>query len=65
MYRITWTIDLNAKSPKAAAKEALRIQRDPKSTATMFDVSYLKISKRKSGKHREEYVTEQFDLLGE
>jgi hypothetical protein len=37
-YRVTWEIDIYAKSPRAAAKEALRIQRDPQSHATMFYV---------------------------
>ena len=38
-YRVTWTIDLDAESPKAAAKIALTYQRDPHSTATVFDVT--------------------------
>jgi hypothetical protein len=50
-YRVKWEIDIYAKSPKAAAKKALKIQRDPKSTATVFDVgipcwSYLKVTKK-------------------
>jgi hypothetical protein len=37
-FRVTWTIDVEADSPEAAAREALRIQRKPDSTATVFDV---------------------------
>lgn len=36
-YRVVWEIDIDAKSPKDAAKEALRIQRD-KTDATCFSV---------------------------
>lgn len=38
-YTVTWEIQLHATSPKAAAYEALRIQRDPNSLATFFEVS--------------------------
>lgn len=37
-YRLVWEIDICATSPKAAAKKALKYQRDPDSTATVFDV---------------------------
>lgn len=37
-YRITWTIDVGADSPEAAAAIALEIMRDPSSTATTFEV---------------------------
>lgn len=37
-YRVIWMIDVDAKSPQDAALEALKIQRDPESTATSFDV---------------------------
>ena len=38
-YRVTWVIDIfDAASPRAAAKHALEIQRDPESTATVFTV---------------------------
>jgi hypothetical protein len=37
-YRVIWMIDIDAKSPHEAAAEALKIQRDPQSTATSFDV---------------------------
>ena len=41
-YRVTWEIDVHAKSPRAAAREALRIQRDPESIATVFSVRETK-----------------------
>lgn len=37
-YRIVWEIDIEASSHKEAAEEALKIQRDPESLATVFDV---------------------------
>lgn len=37
-YRIVWTIELNATSPKEAARLALETQRDPGSLATVFQV---------------------------
>lgn len=38
-YLVTWQIDIeNVDSPEEAARSALRIQRDPTSTATCFDV---------------------------
>lgn len=39
LYRVTWKIDINAESPREAAEEARRIQRDPDSTANVFDVT--------------------------
>ena len=38
-YHVVWEIDIDAKSPEAAAKEALAIMQDPASTATVFDVT--------------------------
>ena len=38
-YHVTWEIDLAADSPREAAREALAIQRDPGSIATVFDVT--------------------------
>ena len=38
-YYVTWSIELEATSPKAAAEMALEIQRDPESIATVFVVS--------------------------
>jgi hypothetical protein len=44
-YRVTWEIDLDATAPRAAAREALRIQRDPESIATVFGVRKIKKAK--------------------
>jgi len=38
-YMVQWEIELSAKSPEDAAAKALKIQRDPDSTATVFDVT--------------------------
>lgn len=37
-FVVIWEIDIWAKSPEAAARAALEIQRDPSSTSTVFDV---------------------------
>lgn len=37
-YFVSWEIDIEAASAEAAALEALRIQRDPESIATVFHV---------------------------
>lgn len=37
-YRVRWEIDIEANTPQQAAQEALVIQRDPNSNATVFDV---------------------------
>lgn len=37
-YLVSWTIDFWANSADEAAEEALRIQRDPNSIATVFRV---------------------------
>lgn len=37
-YKVIWEIDVEARSYVEAAKEALKIQRDPDSTATFFEV---------------------------
>jgi hypothetical protein len=37
-YRVTWEIDIDAYTPKQAAKSALRIMRDPESIANVFTV---------------------------
>ena len=42
-YRVKWEIDIEADSPFAAAREALRIQRDTESTATVFIVGRRQI----------------------
>jgi hypothetical protein len=38
-YRVTWEIDVTAENPTKAAKEALDIQRDGGSLATVFGVT--------------------------
>jgi hypothetical protein len=38
-YRVTWEIDLSAKTPEDAAVMALAIHRDPTSIATVFAVT--------------------------
>lgn len=37
-HRVIWEIDSEAPTPRAAAEEALRIQRNPQSSAVVFDV---------------------------
>lgn len=37
-YRVVWEIDIWASTPRKAAEEALKMQRDPNGTATVFDV---------------------------
>ena len=39
MYKVRWEIDVDAEDPQAAARKALQIQRDPNSTATVFDMN--------------------------
>ena len=36
--RVRWEIDVDARTTREAARKALRIQRDPESIATVFDV---------------------------
>lgn len=39
-WLVTWKIDIEeAETPRDAAREALKIQRDPQSTATVFEVT--------------------------
>jgi hypothetical protein len=51
-YRVKWEIDIEADSLRQAAVKALEIQRDPNSTATVFEVNGEKIdlSERKKKK---------------
>jgi len=44
-YRVVWEIDIDAKSPKEAVKQALQIQRDSGSEATYFEVTNIKTKK--------------------
>ena len=38
MYTVCWEMQVFARSPREAAKQALEIQRDPDGTATVFTV---------------------------
>jgi hypothetical protein len=38
MYRVMWSIDIEADTPESAAEQALTMQRDPESTATVFAI---------------------------
>lgn len=40
-YIVTWTIDIDADSPRDAAEQALAIQRDPASIAAVFSVQHV------------------------
>ena len=42
-YTIRWTVDLDANSPLGAAQQALDIQRDSDSIATVFDVQLAEL----------------------
>ncbi len=37
-YHVTWEIDVDAENEEDAARQALEMQRDPESSATVFDV---------------------------
>jgi len=37
-YRVTWEIDIDEDTPRAAAQRAQEIMRDPESIATVFKV---------------------------
>lgn len=39
LYHVVWEIEVSAASPLDAARNALAIQRDPESSATIFDVT--------------------------
>lgn len=41
IYKVTWEMDIEAESYEEAAQEALEIQRDPESIATVFNVKIL------------------------
>lgn len=41
LYRVTWTIDLDADTPREAAQRARDIQLSAESTATVFEVAVL------------------------
>ena len=37
-FKVTWEIEIEADTPEDAARQALAIQRDPESIATVFEV---------------------------
>ena len=41
-YRVMWGLEIDSVSPHHAALEALRVQRDPESIATVFVVEDIK-----------------------
>jgi hypothetical protein len=41
-YRVSWEIDIYSTTPQRAARQALDIQRNPVSTATVFDILNVK-----------------------
>jgi hypothetical protein len=51
LHRVTWEIDIEADTARAAALRAQEIQRDPESSATVFKV------------HRENGAVATFDLV--
>jgi len=63
MYRVTWTIEIDARSHRAAAQKALKIQRDPESLATVFEVRSFKATRATSTKKRHNYEYKEIDLL--
>ena len=65
-YYVTWTIEIEATSPKVAAELALKIQRDAESIATVFMVSdengaVARIDAAKREKSVEEIIDELVD----
>lgn len=39
LYRVEWSIDLEAETPREAAEMAFQIMQKPGTTATVFDVA--------------------------
>lgn len=62
-YRVKWEIDIDAQSPRAAAKKAQEIQLREDSIATVFEVEYHKESRIKSDKKKSSYVRKTIDLM--
>ena len=65
-YYVTWSIEVEATSPRVAAEMALEIQRDPESIATVFVVSdengaAVQIDAAKREKSVEEIIDELVD----
>jgi hypothetical protein len=52
-------MDIEAKSPRAAAKQALAIHRDPTSIATVFEVAYMYSTKIRGA---QSYRRDKIDL---
>ncbi len=48
-YRVTWEMDIPATSPLEAARDALRIHRDPASIATVFQVDGKRVDLEEEG----------------
>jgi len=63
MYRVTWTIEIDARSHRAAAQKALKIQRDPESLATVFEVRSFKATRASAIKKCHSYEYKEIDLL--
>lgn len=65
-YQVKWEIDLDANSPRDAARRAKEIQRSPNSIANVFDVTYKEITRAKTGprpgKLQTRTVTDRIDL---
>jgi hypothetical protein len=40
-YQVTWVVDVDADNPQDAAAKALEMQRDPSSTALVFEVGEI------------------------
>ena len=62
-YKVKWVVDVYARTAREAARKAQRMQRDPESTATIFQVEYHDVITSLSGKSKSSYVTEEIDLL--
>lgn len=63
MYQVTWTIEVDARSHRSAAREALRIQRDPESIATVFEVRSYKAPRASAIKKCHNHEYKEIDLL--
>jgi len=63
MYKVRWEIDVDARSHREAARKALKIQRDPESLATVFEVRSFKATRATSTKKRHNYEYKEIDLL--
>jgi len=48
-FMVVWRIEIEAETPEEAAREALKIQRDPTSQTTHFEVSWREANIDKLG----------------